>query len=264
LSAKWQQWMPLHIDRFLGSPAVQSMSPAAQMGYLRLLMTSWQSEDCTVSSDPLDLAENSGLGDDLWTQHSARILRKFSSVDGNGKLRNSVCYEEWREAKRIFEARKAAAIKTTEIRSPRHNHTVTVDNSYANRTVTDTSPLRSADTITLTLTGTEQEKQELSDREAIEILYKAYPRHTAPDAARKAIEKALKKKSFDELLCSVEIYSAHVAKEISEGKMEKRFIPHPSTWFNQGRYDDDDLKPPPQYEIVEISPEKWWGKDGAH
>jgi hypothetical protein len=104
------------------------------------------------------------------------------------------------------------------------------------------------------------ETKKTSLKEEIETLYLAYPRHTAPEAARKAIEKALKKKPFAELLPIVQAYAIQTATKITEGKLEKDFIPHPSTWFNQGRYDDDDLKPAPQYEIVEVSPDEWWGK----
>jgi hypothetical protein len=100
-----------------------------------------------------------------------------------------------------------------------------------------------------------------------EEIYQAYPRHTAPKIAYKAIEKVLRKKPFDELLAIVQMYATQTQKRIAEGKLEKEYIPHPATWFNQGRYDDDDLKPPPQFEIVEVSPEQWWGKEstnGAH
>jgi len=97
-----------------------------------------------------------------------------------------------------------------------------------------------------------------------EEIYQAYPRHTAKDAAIKSIEKSLRKKPFEELLPIVRAYAAQTAKEMADGKLEKNFIPHPSTWFNQGRYEDDDLKPPPQYEIVEVSPEEWWGKTNAN
>lgn len=94
----------------------------------------------------------------------------------------------------------------------------------------------------------------------VEQIYGAYPRHTARDAAYKAIKKVLAKKPFVELLLIVQIYAAQTAKRIADGKLEKEFIPHPSTWFNQGRYDDDDLKPPVEYDIVEVSPEEWWDK----
>jgi hypothetical protein len=104
MAAKWQFWMPLHIDRFFGSPAVQAMPPEAQMGYLSLLTRGqWQSDDGTISSDPLDLAEKSGLGDERWVVHGPRILRNFVPVNGTGRLRNLVNYEEWLEAKRVFD-----------------------------------------------------------------------------------------------------------------------------------------------------------------
>jgi uncharacterized protein YdaU (DUF1376 family) len=137
MAAKWQQWMPLHIDRFLGSASVRAMGPTASMGYLCLLMAQWQSEDCTIPADPFELAERSGLGDELWAHHGSRILRKFKSVDGNGRLRNAVCFEEWSEAKRVFDARRESASKTNSARSP-HGH----------RTVTDGIPSRSAHTRT--------------------------------------------------------------------------------------------------------------------
>jgi hypothetical protein len=129
--------MPFRIDAFKGSPAVQAMHPAARMGYLYLLSYAWQTEDCTVPSDQLELAENSGLGDELWVIHGPRIMRKFESVNGNGRLRNQVCFEEWTEAKRVFEARRKSADRTNSLRSPSEVSTVTVD-----------GPLRSADTRT--------------------------------------------------------------------------------------------------------------------
>lgn len=143
MAAKWQQWMPLHIDRFKGSPSVQAMHPIARIGYLYLLLCCWQSDDCTIPSDDLTLADLSGLGDDLWQVYRERILRKFERNRDNS-LVNSVLLSEWNDAKRIFESRKAAA-----------NRTNTVRYKDGHRTVTDGGPSRSADTITLTLTSTD-------------------------------------------------------------------------------------------------------------
>jgi hypothetical protein len=153
MPAKWQQWMPFHIDRFFGSPSVRAMHPAAQLGYLALLASSWQSEDCAVPNDPIQLAEKSALGDELWGIHGSRILRKFDAVNGNGRLRNAVCYVEWQEAKRIFEARQASANRTNTVRS--------VD---GHRTVTVGIPSRSPDTRTGTVTDTKTEEQKPSPK----------------------------------------------------------------------------------------------------
>ncbi len=128
---------------------MRAMEPVARYGYLELLLTQWQSEDCSISGDPLDLAEASALGDRLWEKHSARILRNFEPLL-DGRRRNAVCFEEWIEAKRIFEARSESAKRTNTTRSPN-----------AHRAVTDTLASRPADTITGTgtLTETKEQKQ---------------------------------------------------------------------------------------------------------
>lgn len=145
---------------------MQAMHPTARAGYLYLLGCEWQSDDCSLSADPMDLADMSGLGDELWTAHSARILRNFKVLD-NGRLLNEVLLEEWNGAKHIFEARKASALRTNTVRSP-HGH----------REQEERSPSRSADTITGTVTGTETEI-------STEAKEKEPPMATPPNTPRK-------------------------------------------------------------------------------
>jgi len=64
-------------------------------------------------------------------------------------------------------------------------------------------------------------------------LYRAYPRKVARKAAVRAIKKALLEEPFEVLLDAVEEYA-----EARKGQ-DSQFTPHPSTWFNQGRWDDD-------------------------
>ena len=156
MAERWQQWMPFHIDRFRGSPEVQAMDPAARCGYLYLLATAWQTEDCTLSADPIDLATASGLGDKVWEEHGPRILRKFTVI--HGRLRNEVLFAEWLEAKTIFEKRSLAARRTNITRSMDGDRTVGV-------TVTERRPSRSADTQTLTGTGTSTEEKQIPSRD---------------------------------------------------------------------------------------------------
>jgi len=74
-------------------------------------------------------------------------------------------------------------------------------------------------------------------------IYAAYPRKVAKAAAFKAIEKALKaaRKANPEsgsanLLKAVQAYAEAVSQW---PKDERRFVPHPATWFNRGSHDDD-------------------------
>ena len=67
-------------------------------------------------------------------------------------------------------------------------------------------------------------------------IYAIYPRKVGRPAALKAITKALKKHPVDYLLDRTSAYSAAVRRWPEDAK---QFIPHPATWFNQERFDDD-------------------------
>lgn len=64
-------------------------------------------------------------------------------------------------------------------------------------------------------------------------IYELYPRKVKPLQAEKAIRKAIDLKGFDNLKEAVNAYSKAVKG------VEKKFIPHPASWFNAGSYDDD-------------------------
>lgn len=80
-------------------------------------------------------------------------------------------------------------------------------------------------------TGPTKNMEELN-RQA-EIVYNAYPRHVAKVNGIKAIKKALTKKSFDDLLTATKKYA-----EARRGE-DHQFTPHPASWFNQERYEED-------------------------
>ena len=66
-----------------------------------------------------------------------------------------------------------------------------------------------------------------------EEIYKAYPLKVAPDRAKAAIEKAIAKVGFDQLMTAVKLYA-----ESRKGE-DPKFTKQPSGWFNDGRYLDD-------------------------
>lgn len=75
-----------------------------------------------------------------------------------------------------------------------------------------------------------------------DAIYSLYPRKVGKVAAVKAIARAAERLAGKEpsalayLLERTRLYSTAVALW---PKDERRFCPHPATWFNQGRYDDD-------------------------
>lgn len=72
-----------------------------------------------------------------------------------------------------------------------------------------------------------------SNNKEAEEIYKLYPRLVGKKKAIKKIEKAFDDMPPDKLKAKVKEYANAV-----RGK-EKKYIPHPATWFNQGRYFDD-------------------------
>lgn len=78
-------------------------------------------------------------------------------------------------------------------------------------------------------------------------IYEAYPRKEGKDAALRAIRKRLNEGANGKfMLDQVKVYAVNIAWK------ERRFIPHPATWFNEGRFNDDPAewydpdKPKPQ------------------
>lgn len=67
--------------------------------------------------------------------------------------------------------------------------------------------------------------------------YAHYPRKTGKAAAEKAFIKALKTTELETLMAGVIRYAR------DPNLPEKQFIPHPSKWLNDGRWDDDPLPP---------------------
>lgn len=70
----------------------------------------------------------------------------------------------------------------------------------------------------------------------VESLYKTYPRKVGKVTAIKAIQKALRSHTYDFLIEATAAYAQAVA-QWDETKLG--YVPHPATWFNQQRFNDD-------------------------
>jgi len=68
------------------------------------------------------------------------------------------------------------------------------------------------------------------------VIYEAYPRKSGKADALKAIQKALVAHPAEKLLAATQAYATATA---AWPEADRKFIPHPATWFNRGSYDDD-------------------------
>lgn len=67
-----------------------------------------------------------------------------------------------------------------------------------------------------------------------QVIYLEYPRQVAKKKALVAIKESLKRaKDFNKVLARTKLFAELTSER------EREFIPHPTTWFNQDRYNDD-------------------------
>jgi hypothetical protein len=74
---------------------------------------------------------------------------------------------------------------------------------------------------------------------AFEKFWKAYPRKVGKTVAEKSFYRLKCQDSIDQILKSVETQK----KSIQWMKDGGQFIPHPTTWLNQGRWNDEGIQP---------------------
>jgi hypothetical protein len=91
-----------------------------------------------------------------------------------------------------------------------------------------------------------------SGNDPIEAIYREYPRKVGKAAALKAISRAVDRLRNDHgglREAQVYLYTRVRSYARSPAGNDGEFTPHPATWFNQGRYDDD--------------PKEWEGRNGT-
>jgi uncharacterized protein YdaU (DUF1376 family) len=81
----------------------------------------------------------------------------------------------------------------------------------------------------------EPPKKAVVEDSDFDLFYETYPRKIGKGAAKVAYARALKKIDKDKLLKATEIFAKQRA-----GK-DIQYTPHPATWLNQGRWDDEEI-----------------------
>lgn len=114
--------------------------------------------------------------------------------------------------------------------------------------VTNTEDLRDID-ISKPSTFSEDSKKDISPKRnsypsPFEELWELFPRKVGKDDALRVWKKIRGRIEHDALKAAISKHAALVA-----GK-EKQYIPHPATWLNDGRWQDEDLQPPQPLALV--------------
>jgi hypothetical protein len=260
MAERWQQWMPHDIDSWQGSANVQALSDLAYRAVHNLILDMWKQVDCALPDEDRELAKRSRVAG-RWNECRDEVMDYFTDRTEDGKITHRVTRKKWSEAHEIYEKRQQAAKKTNASRSV---HGDRDGDRIGDRDVSAPLTPRNADTGTQTRTQTStrtevQVSKTSSSHPEPSVgavvkhpdfsIYEAYPRKESKREAMTAINKAVAR------LMKGEAPHAPMAKIDAQRYLMRRVleyerspvgrqadkikIPHPATWFNGSRYDDD-------------------------
>lgn len=118
--------------------------------------------------------------------------------------------------------------------------TTTTPTTTTTTTPTTTTTTTTTAEVTVGTSTTSESNSDLTQVDGVvedpfEVFWKEYPRKVGKQDARKAFASAAKKVSLEKMLGALE-----KQKKAPQWVKDKgQFIPHPSTWLNQERWDDE-------------------------
>jgi len=205
--------MPFDVEGWLSSPRVRRMNTSERGMFFQLLCEGWADKSCSLPNDEVELQFLAAATDSEWAAGSKKVLAMFELEDGrlaNAKQLEMLAAQNGRLA--AARRNRDKVRKYREGLASNNGHDEEVEES------TETPPKPVGPAIP-----------------AFDLFWKLYPLKKGKEDAKKAFERALKKTTVEAIL-------AAVADQIGWEdwtKEDGKFIPHPATWLNAGRWSDE-------------------------
>ena len=219
-------FMQLYVADYLGD--TRHLTTEQHGAYLLLLMTMWRA-DGRLPLDDRKLARLTGCTASRWAKIRDEVLA-FFVIDG----------DEITHGRLMFELEKASekSIKRAEAGSHGGKAKALKDKASA---VANATPLPchssepEPDTKEAKASSVVPRLPALRPTAGFDAFWAAYPRKVAKDAARKAFAKAVNRMTEDDPLA---VILAGIERALP-GWTDPNFIPHPASWLNAGRWEDE-------------------------
>ena len=211
-------WMPLYIGDYLRD--TMHLTTEQHGAYLLLIMAAW-TRGGVLPADPTALANIARVGPQRWVQVGPAIADFFKAE--NGKWVHSRIQLESIKANKTKEKRQEAGKYAAEKRWESHTNRIPIA-SASDTPSPSPSPSPSK----------KEQRSKISCPIDFEKFWDIYPKKEGKGAAKKAYEKAISAGASPETLLA----AVALAKDKSD-KWRDGFIPMPTTWLNQERWEDE-------------------------
>ena len=188
--------------------------------YNRLLRLCWMTPGCSLPDDEAWIMRRMRARTDEEQEAVRVVLAEFFTLS-NGRLSNARLTRENIAAKEAHEKRKNAGSKGGAAKSAKTNKKAP---SKAKAMPKQPEPEPEPENNT---------PKPPNGDDGFADFYGRYPRKVGKDAARRAWAKAVKRAPADQIIAGL------VAQLPALAARELRFQPHPSTWLNEGRWQDE-------------------------
>ena len=235
------KWMPLYVGDYLSDTGHLTLEQSG--AYLHLLMHQWRRG--AVPPDGASLAAICRVTEGRFVRSiGPAVLPFFETTDAG--LRQKRLHRERENSLMVSEKRAIAAkAKKPPQTSENNDMTEAIAHTKAPAIVVAKQGIRGR-AVQSQLQRTEESKEErpfatltpsFSPAPGFDDFWMNYPRKVGKDAARKAWASAAKRADPSEIL-------AGLSKAVWPA--DPQFVPHPSTWLNGGRWQDDPMAAAPR------------------
>ena len=239
LLMKTDFWMPFYIGDYLRD--TMHLTTLQHGAYLLVLMAMWSSASGRINFNEGNLCRITGLTPQQWKENQL-VLMQFLTVE-NGEIFQKRLIAERIRTQHIRQTRARIGALGGRPRKP-----IGLDDTKNQKVFLRESKTKLT-TATATVTSTEppivpQGGQEELPIPAVEpngytedfkAFWDCYPRKVGKGKAFKAWRQAKGRPTVDELVSAVNLH-----RDTEQWKRDGgQFIPHPSTWLNERRWEDD-------------------------
>lgn len=236
----------------MASPDVQAMDLHEVGAYLYLLCNAWsQDRHGCLPDDDRKLRAWSHMTRDQWAESRDILLSKFPIIE-DGVRGNIRMIHEAGKQERFNKAQKDRIDAAWE---KRRNNTENIPSVSENIPPVEIGKASVLPSVSVSVSS--KNIKPLASQ--VEEIYLAYPRKESKGNALKAIEKALRSVDGEILLSKVKRFS-QVCQKLGT---EKQFIPHPASWFNGMRWEDESLLTSDDLYREATTEDNLWGDIGA-